>query len=324
VPTEVDSASLIARFRSWFAWAVAVGALVYVGVSVWAGFADVGDALRSFDWIWFAVAIALTVIGNYALRFAKWHWLLGRLGVEISLADDALIFIAGLAMVISPAKAGELLKPYLVRERTGVPMATTIPALVTERLTDGIAALIIAAVSVSRYASDKADIVYGTIAVSVAGVAVLMNDRLSLGILRAVGRLPVMHRMAEKLEEMYRAMRLCLAPWPFFVTLVVSMVAWFAECWGYQLLWTGMNRDVGLEVASFLYAFATVLGGVAPGGLGVADGALVAGAQRLLGLPEGEVVAAALLIRTATLWTGVLLGAIALLFVGRVLKRQKT
>jgi uncharacterized protein (TIRG00374 family) len=321
-PTDGSSASLIARFRTWFAWAVAVGALIYVAGSVWAGFDEVGDALGAFDWIWFVVALVLTVVGNYALRFAKWHWLIGRLGVRISVADDALIFVAGLAMVISPAKAGELLKPYLVRERTGVPMATTIPALITERLTDGIAALIIAAVSVSRYASDQAGLVYGTIALSLVGIAVLMNDRLSTTILHALGRLPVLHRAAEKLEEMYRAMRLCLAPWPFLVTLVVSMVAWFAECWGYQLLWLGLGREVGLEVASFLYAFATVLGGVAPGGLGVADGALVAGAQRLLSLPEGEVVAAALLIRTATLWTGVLMGALALPFVGRLLHRQ--
>jgi hypothetical protein len=42
-------------------------------------------------------------------------------------------------MVLSPGKVGELLKPYLLSERTGVPMTQTIPALVTERLTDGIA-----------------------------------------------------------------------------------------------------------------------------------------------------------------------------------------
>ncbi len=315
-----DAQNLVYRFRSWLAGSLALAAILFVGISAWAGFSEVGAALGAFHWRWLVPALVLTVLGNYWLRFLKWHWLVRRLGVQVSLADNLLVFVAGLAMVISPGKAGEILKPYLVRERTGAPMATTIPALVAERLTDGIAALLIAAVSVSRFAADEAYLVYGTIGACLAAIAVLMNEALSLAIIRSMSRLPLIRRVADKLEEMYRALRACLAPWPLFVTLVVSIVAWFAECWGYQLVWLGFGREVGLEVSCFIYAFATVLGGAAPGGLFLADGALVALPETLLGLPEGEIVATALLIRVATLWTGVVMGAIALLFVGRLLK----
>ena len=316
-----EARSLIGRFRKWLVGALAVAIVLYVGGSIWAGFDQVGQALANFEWAGFVAAVLLTLVGNYALRLAKWHWLMGRLGVRISLADDALIFVAGLAMVISPFKAGELLKPYLVRERTGVPMATTIPALITERLTDGIAALILAAVGVSHYASHNSGYVYGTIAVSLAAVAVLMNERLSMAILGALGHFSAIRRITAKLEEMYRATRICLAPWPFFVTMLISVVAWFAECWGYQLLWAGFGREVALETATFLYAFATVAGGVSPGGLGVADTLLVGMVESILQFPKGEVVACAILIRTATLWLGVGMGGIALLFAGRMLDR---
>lgn len=304
-------------------WSVAFAAVGYIGYSLYVGVDEVAGALGRFDWTWMVVALLLTIIGNYFLRFLKWHWLLLRLGVKLPFGESALIFVAGLAMVISPAKAGELLKPYLVRERTGVPMAHTIPALVTERLTDGIAALIIAAVSVSEFASDKAGFVYGTILVTFLGIAILMNERASLTILHVLSRVSILHRFADKLEELYKAMRLCLAPWPFFVTLVVSIVAWFAECWGYQLLWLGFGHEVSLAASSFLYAFATVAGGVSPGGLGVADGMLVAMPEKLLSLPRSDVLAASMLIRAATLWTGVLMGAVALLFVNPLLRRPK-
>jgi uncharacterized membrane protein YbhN (UPF0104 family) len=76
---------------------------------------------------------------------------------------------------------------------------------------------------------------------------------------------------------------------------------------------------VSLDRATFLYAFATVAGGAMPGGLGVADGALVGGAVQLTGVDEPVAVASALLIRVATLWFGVILGAFALLPVGRML-----
>ncbi len=322
-PSPTTSADLTHRFRSWLAWAVAGAAMLYVAFGIWAGIPEVASALGRFQWIWFVVGIVLTVVGNYLLRFLKWHWLLGRLDVKLPWGESALIFVAGLAMVISPAKAGEVLKPYLVRERTGVPMTRTIPALVTERLTDGIAALIIAAVSVSKFASDKTVYVYGVIGLVAVGIVILMNERASLAILHAMGRLKVLSRFTDKLEELYKAMRLCLAPWPLFVTMVISGIAWFAECWGYQLMWRGFDRDVSLEASSFLYAFATVAGGVSPGGLGVADTMLVGMPMTLLALPKDEVTAVSMLIRTATLWTGVLMGAIALLFVNRLLARPR-
>ncbi len=322
-PPPADASSLTRRFRGWLAWSIAIAALMYLGYSFYVGVDEVSEAIGRFRWSALAAALALTIFVNYTLRWAKWHWLLLRLGVRLPLGESAVIFCAGLAMVLSPFKAGEVLKPYLVRERTGVPILTVVPALVTERLTDGLAVLIIAAVSVSEFAGDRAGFVYGTIAVSFLGVAVLMNERLSLWILHGLGRLPLVRRVADRLEETYRAARLCLGPWPLFVTLATSVVAWGAECWGYQLIWGGFDREVSLDAAAFLYAFATAAGGASPGGLGVADGLLITLPRGLPGLPEGEIAATSMLIRGATLWIGVFMGAVALFFVEPLLRRPR-
>ncbi len=303
--------NLVVRFRKWVVWAVALGALLYVGGSVWAGFREVGDHLSSFSWVLYVPVLLLT-LGNYGLRFVKWHYLMGVLGVKIPLREDATIFTAGFAMVISPGKAGELLKPYLVSRRTSVPMAVTVPALVAERLTDGIAMLALAALSIGTYAADKVAWVAIPAAVVLAGLGILASDSLSMTLLRALGHLPGVSKVAHKLEEMYRAMRRCLAPLPLLWTVALSVVAWWLECVGFLLVFRGLGIDASMEVCTFLYAFATVAGGAMPGGLGVADGALAGGAMTLLHTPESVAVAAALLIRVATLWFGVLLGALAL------------
>jgi uncharacterized membrane protein YbhN (UPF0104 family) len=269
-----DAPNLFTRFRTWLAWAIALAAVLYVAGSVWAGFDEVGAALSRFHWPAYALVLALTLV-NYSLRFWKWHYLTGRLGVRLPVGESAVIFASGLAMVLSPGKAGELLKPYLVRERTGVPMARTIPALVTERLTDGIAALVLAAISVSTYAGEHASWVYGTIVVVVAGLAVLSNGAASLAILHGLRRLPGLGGVGAKLEEMYTAMRICVAPAPLLLTLVASMIAWGAECVGYKVVFGGFGFDASLDLSTFLYAFATAAGGLMPGGLGVADGILV-------------------------------------------------
>lgn len=318
-----DASALARRFRVWLVWSVAIAVAMYVGYSAWIGLGSVSEALGRYQWSYLGAALLLTVFGNYSLRWVKLHWLLQRIGVRLPVGESLTIFLAGFAMILSPFRAGEVLKPYLVRERSGVPMLTVVPALVAERLTDGIAVLIIAAVSVSKFAGDQAGMVYGTLAVIFLGLFVLMNERLSLGFLGLLAQLPVVSRVAYRLEDTYRAARLCLGPFPLFVTIVVSIVAWFAECWGYQLIWAGFGREVSLEASSFLYAFATAAGGASPGGLGVADGLLVALPEKLLGLPNAEVTATSMLIRGATLWLGVLFGAIALFWVEPLLAKPK-
>lgn len=309
---------LIARFRRWFIGALAVGALVYLGGTIWAGFDEVRAALARFDWRYLAPLAGLTLL-NYGLRFAKWRYFLGRLGVRMPLSEDAWTFLAGLSMAISPGKAGELLKPYVVRARTGAPMATTIPALIAERLTDGIAMLIIAAFGVTTYAADQLSLVVG-LGVGVAiGLVVVSNLRLTLGLISVLERLPLISRLGPRLRMMAEATQVCLAPGPLLLSVSVSLVAWLAECIAYWQTFSGFGVEVSPEASVYIYASSTILGAPSPGGLGVTDGAMTVGAMTILGVERAVALPAALIARTVTLWMGVGLGAIALLRVSALL-----
>ena len=106
----------IERFQRWVIVAIVACIFLYVGFSVWSGLDEISAEL-SINWWMFVAAILLTLT-NYALRFVKWHYLLGRLDVKMPWVTDAWDFIAGLSMAISPGKAGELLKPYVVKRVT--------------------------------------------------------------------------------------------------------------------------------------------------------------------------------------------------------------
>jgi uncharacterized protein (TIRG00374 family) len=114
------------------------------------------------------------------------------------------------------------------------------------------------------------------------------------------------------------------------VGLPLAFVAWSAECVGFWLVLQGVGlpgTPLLLVQAGFIYAAATLGGAlVTPGGLGVAEGGIVALGQLLLGLERGPAAAAALLIRVATLWFAVALGLAALLLAttfGRRLTGQR-
>lgn len=308
------------RYRGAIGAALGIAVLGYLGYAVWHGLAETGQELASFSWGLYVPVLGLTLI-NYGLRYGKWAWLLKRLDVDMPARANLWAFAAGLGMVISPGKAGELVKPWIVREVTGAPMTRTIPALVTERLTDGIAVVILAAFGVGTFYPESTTLILGTLAALALGIVVFSVEWLAEGILEFMGKVPAVDRVAVRLREAYHAMRTCLGPVPLVVTLAMSLAAWFAECVGYWLVFQGLQVDAGLDLSTFLYAFATVFGAPSPGGMGMADVALVEGAINLVdGLGEGKALAAALLVRVATLWFGVLLGAVALVRLDAVIR----
>jgi uncharacterized protein (TIRG00374 family) len=312
--------SLLQRAQRWVAWGAALATVFYVLFAAWEGFNEVKSTLLGFAWRWYLPALGLTLL-NYALRTWKWHYLLRRVGVDLPFGESAWIFLSGLVMVISPAKAGEVLKPFLVRVRTKTPMATTLPVLITERMTDAIACLSLAALGVSTYYADKAIYLFVPMGLIVLGLAILASKTLSLSLIHLAEKLPLIGKYAFKFEELYCAMRVCVAPIPLLLTSFISLLAWWAECWGYMFIFRGFGLDVPVEAATFIYAFSTVAGGAVPGGLGVADGALVVLAEQLIpSLSGAQAIAAALLIRVATLWMGELIGAFALIKVSNMLE----
>lgn len=313
----------MARFRRWAAVAVALACLGYLAYALLRGFGDTRQELSGFAWRWYVPVLALTLV-NYGLRYLKWHYLLGRLGIHVPHRANLPLFVAGLGMVISPAKAGELVKPYLVRRISGAAYTQTVPALVAERATDGIAVVGLAAIGVGTWYAEASGLILAVLAAIALGLVLLSFESVVRALLGWMGRFSPLRTLAERLDEAYTALRTCLSPVPLLFTVVLSIVAWFAECVGMWLVFHGLGVDAGLELSTFLYAFSTVFGAPSPGGMGMSDVALVEGARALIpSIGGGQAVAASLLIRVATLWFGVLLGALVLLRIESLVDRHR-
>ncbi|MCX6020819.1 MAG: lysylphosphatidylglycerol synthase domain-containing protein, partial [Chloroflexi bacterium] len=68
-------------------------------------------------------------------------------GLLLPTRDSLQIYLAGFAMVFTPGYIGEVVKAILIRWRFGVPLRTTAPIVIAERVLDIAAILIIAALS---------------------------------------------------------------------------------------------------------------------------------------------------------------------------------
>lgn len=291
---------------------VGIAAIVYLGLAIYADWDELRHAVARFHWPLLVPVLALSCT-NYLVRFRRWQLYLRRASVAVPPFLSLRIFCAGLVMSVTPGKLGELLKAYIVRAQTGTPVSRTGPIVIAERVTDLVALFVLLFVGSLVYHSGwLALIVSGTVALVL--VAGLSSPRVATVVLHLVERVPGARRYGEKLESAYGTMRFLLRPRLLVEATLLGSLAWFAECSGFALVLHGFDIPFHLGFATFVYAFSTLVGALllVPGGVGGTEGTMVA----LLvahDVTRSLAVAATFVVRVATLWFAVLVGAVVLL-----------
>jgi glycosyltransferase 2 family protein len=94
--------------------------------AAWLLLADFPAIVRSLQGVSAsAVLLALLYASlNFAIRWLRWDLYLRRLGLVVSRTESAVLFTAGLAMTVTPAKTGEILKSLLLKHSRDIAVAT--------------------------------------------------------------------------------------------------------------------------------------------------------------------------------------------------------
>lgn len=294
------------------------GFLVFIGLVLVGDIQHVGDEVSTFPWKIMPIVLGLT-LWNYLLRFIKWHYFLLQVGVQkLSLFESARIFIAGFPLAMTPGKVGETLKGVWLNQLTGIPTPRGVSVVLAERISDGLAMLVLSSVGVIAYRR------YWPAFVIVLGLllgVVLISQIRSLAeyFLRAGNRLPLVNRFAHSLTEFYEGSFTLFRPWTTFISVSLGTVSWLAEGIGFYFILIGLGVSPGistLSIAIFVLSFSTVIGAITalPGGLLATDASIVGMLVLLLEMDANTAAAATLLIRFATLWFGVGIGLISWIF----------
>jgi len=289
-----------------------LGFLVLLGLILVGDIRQVGAEMIQFRWTFYPLVLLLT-LGNYLLRFLKWHFYLGRLGIrDLPLLESARLFLAGFPLAVTPGKVGEALKAVWLQQETGLPLPKGIAVVMAERISDGLAVLLLSTLGVIAY--PRYWPVFAGALVFVLTVIIISQVKpLALRLLTWSGKISFLERFSNSMRDFYLGSYQLFRPVPTLTAVGLGTVSWFSEGLGMYLILIGLGVSPGwntLSLAVFVLAFSTVVGAVSalPGGLGAAEVSLAGMLTFLLGTEPEIASTATLLIRFATLWFAVAIG----------------
>lgn len=289
-----------------------LGFLVFLLIVLIGDLQEISREFLSFQWELYPLVLGLTLF-NYLLRFVKWHFYLHQLGIKnLPLLESARLFVAGFPLAVTPGKIGEVLKAVWLENKTGLPTAQGISVVTAERISDGIAVLLLSTLGVIAY--PRYWPAFSAALVFVVAVILISQIRpLAVRIIRLTEKIPGIRRFSTAALEFYEGSYLLFRPKPLFTAVGLGTVSWGGEGIGMYLVLIGLGLPTGwdtLALGIFVLSFSTVVGAITalPGGLGASEASLAGMLTFLLGTPADLASAATILIRFATLWFAVFLG----------------
>jgi uncharacterized protein (TIRG00374 family) len=280
---------------------------------------------------WWMTLSVVTTVGNMAIRAVRWQYLLAPIGHARFRPAFRTTMIGFAASTVLPARAGEIIRPYLLARQEGLNGTATFATIVVERLLDGATVLLFLAAFVLFFSQQMAagNTLYH--AVRVGGLAVGAGTLVILGLMffaakdpQAIGRwafklehlLPgrFTHMLAELLQRFAEGLAVVRSPMRLMTALALSLPLWLCIAVG---IWaTTMAFRIEMNFTGSFLLLSMLVVGVAvptPGGVGAFEAAARVGLTSFFAVPNDRAVGAALMLHASSVIPTLALGFLFLI-----------
>jgi uncharacterized protein (TIRG00374 family) len=300
------------RVKYYIVSSILAGMALYAVGMLATGWREIAASISAFSLAQWDVVLGLSLL-NYAMRYARWHWYLRKLGHAVPALAGLASYVAGFAFTTTPGKVGEAGRSIYLR-RYGVQYTDTFAALFAERYMD-LLVMVVLAVPIAFTFAESWWLILGSVVLAGAFFTAVHDVRLAAFLKR-------------KAQSSATPLRWLAGHSTFFQTASgrllrsrylaggfgIGLVAWTAEAVGFYLILGYQAAGVLLPAAVGIYAISMLAGAVSflPGGLGSTEAAM-AGLLVLVGVDPAVAVGSTIVCRIATLWFAVALGLCALI-----------
>ncbi|NJN15575.1 MAG: flippase-like domain-containing protein [Oscillochloris sp.] len=306
--------------RSWKFW---LGLLISVGfLTIALRGLDLGhfwEVLRTANYWWIVPGVCVYFVTVW-VRTWRWHSMLTHLKPIPTSRLFPVVVIGYMGNNVYPARAGEVLRSYVLRRNEGVPMSASLATVVLERLFDGLVMLLFVFATLPfaplppfyRALVIGFSVLFGAALLSFLLLAA-RPQRLSRLYAYMVDRLlparfrPQVHGLFDRFVEGLQSLR---SPREMLVIFVTSVLIWLGETLKYWFVMHAFPFEVSFAVLMLMTAVVNLATTIpsTPGYIGTFDAPGIAILSQF-GVPQAIATGYTLVLHVA-LWLPItLLGA---------------
>ncbi len=294
-----------------------ISILLYAGFVLKADIKKITTVSTSFNWLILPLLLLLTFM-NYLFRAIRFQVYLKKINIKLPFITSLKIFLSGLSMTVTPGKAGEIIKAYLVKKYTGNKFAETVPLLIIERVTDGIAMILLGLGGIYFFKQSTLFFIMA-ILFTLAFILFIRMKKLMVKLI-IIFEQKVKHiKILDFAVKFFNNSQKLLDIKNLTEGTIIGIISWFFEGLSLFIIiqsFTNHPIQFTLPIALFIFSFSSIAGFFVfiPGGIGVAEGTIAYFLTLFFKLNLPQAVFITILFRFVTLWFGVLLGLFTLLF----------
>ena len=305
---------LIHRVTLFIVLGFLASVLVFAAIAIFGGVGKVLYTIDHANLLIYSLAF-VSVLVSYLLRFIKWSYYLRKLKLKVPKGKSLMVYLSLYSMNITPGKIGRVLAAYTLNRITKVKFSNIVPTVTIDIFTDFLGVGLLALIASILF---NRDIVYVIIldVILILPFLFIVNDWFYRIVKKLLSKRNFIKNFTLFGDEYFASQSILNKPSVYLVSMLVTLPAAFfnAAALYFSLLSVGAKpRLVGsifINSTSQLFGMVTAI----PGNIGVTDGTLVALISSLFNLSYSLSSAITIMTRMATLWFGLALGFVFLIY----------
>ena len=284
--------------------------IFYSVLSIYSGIDDISENFKSMNFH-YVLPIIGVVLASIIFRSWIQKLLLEEIQVKLSIKDNFLLFLSGLALIISPGGTGQVIKSYFLKEKYGISISKSIPVILFERYYDLISVTALVIISICIIFSFEAFIVsiFALIIIFIVSIA-LRKESLFTKLLSLQKKIMFMKQLEINERELYLSVKLLNNYSLVWKISVLTILITFWDGIAIYMGFLSFGMDIGYFEATQFYYTSLILGvmSLIPGGMGVLEGGFTILSSKYLEMALA--VSIIIFIRLTTIWFTTFLGMI--------------
>jgi glycosyltransferase 2 family protein len=293
--------------------------IVYTGFAFYTDIGHFSNTEIKIDYWMIPLALALISVNALLLGF-RFHRFLRALSIDdIPLTKSILLYITGLSLSATPASSGQIVKSYVIKKQFGHSISKTSPIILVEKWNELISALIILIIFniIHRILESTLIIMIG-IGIAIFLFGIMKSHRFFLLFKRIISKFKRFKILEESIESSKDALKSLFSKRIVLEGVIITLPALFLQAISVFITFHALGINVDFITSTQIFYTALISGILSfiPGGLGIAEGSMIALLHKYQsGYDLARLAGAVIFVRLITLWYPAFLGIITARFV---------